>query len=318
MATKTRIQLRRDSAADWTSNDPTLTLGELGYETDTGYWKFGDGSSAWTALGYPSAKFSTLYTTGDVGIRTDAPGSPLHVLGGESTGYDASSVTGQADHTGTIQVQNANGTGNSFSQLLFGLTSDSALSRIVSINGSNAGESDLAFVLTSASTPYEAMRITSAGVVEMAVGLSFTGNGSFVNNVAQVYRSASTGLTLTGYAGTTYDFAIAESGGALLLTNPVGTINLVLCEDAGNVGIGVTAFGTNASGVLGLSADEVVPSSSPAGMIQIFADDSSAGATNATLGIRTEETVTSEVLACDSTLNIWVNGTEYHLLMRAV
>jgi len=86
----------------------------------------------------------------------------------------------------------------------------------------------------------------------------------------------------------------------------------------GTVGIGVTEFGTNATNVIGITADGTVPSSSPAGMIQIFADDSSGGATNATLAIRTEETVTSEVLASDSTLNIWVNGVEYHLLMRAV
>lgn len=47
-----QIQLRRDSAADWTSNDPTLALGEVGYETDTGKFKIGDGSTAWTGLAY--------------------------------------------------------------------------------------------------------------------------------------------------------------------------------------------------------------------------------------------------------------------------
>lgn len=47
-----QIQIRRDSAADWTSNDPTLALGEIGYETDTGKFKIGDGSTAWTALEY--------------------------------------------------------------------------------------------------------------------------------------------------------------------------------------------------------------------------------------------------------------------------
>jgi hypothetical protein len=46
------IQLRRDSAADWTSADPTLANGEVGLETDTGKFKTGDGVTAWTGLSY--------------------------------------------------------------------------------------------------------------------------------------------------------------------------------------------------------------------------------------------------------------------------
>lgn len=44
------IQLRRDTAANWTSANPTLGLGEFGYETDTGRLKLGDGSTAWSSL----------------------------------------------------------------------------------------------------------------------------------------------------------------------------------------------------------------------------------------------------------------------------
>ena len=48
------IAFRRDSASDWTSSDPTLLVGELGVETDTLKIKVGDGSSAWSSLGYLS------------------------------------------------------------------------------------------------------------------------------------------------------------------------------------------------------------------------------------------------------------------------
>ncbi len=47
-----RIQIRRDTAANFTSVDPTLAQGEMGYELDTGKLKFGDGATAWTSLGY--------------------------------------------------------------------------------------------------------------------------------------------------------------------------------------------------------------------------------------------------------------------------
>lgn len=49
------IQIKRDTAANFTSNDPTLADGQPGYETDTGKMKIGDGSTAWTSLGYFSS-----------------------------------------------------------------------------------------------------------------------------------------------------------------------------------------------------------------------------------------------------------------------
>lgn len=36
MAVQTIIQHRRDTAANWTSTNPTLSAGEMGFETDTG------------------------------------------------------------------------------------------------------------------------------------------------------------------------------------------------------------------------------------------------------------------------------------------
>lgn len=46
------IQLRRDTAANWTSENPILAEGELGFETNTKLYKIGDGVSNWTTLTY--------------------------------------------------------------------------------------------------------------------------------------------------------------------------------------------------------------------------------------------------------------------------
>ncbi len=46
------IQVKRGTAAGWTSANPTLNAGEIGFETDTKKIKVGDGSTAWTSLGY--------------------------------------------------------------------------------------------------------------------------------------------------------------------------------------------------------------------------------------------------------------------------
>jgi hypothetical protein len=48
----TRMQQRRGTAAQWTGANPTLAAGEIGYETDTGKFKIGNGSSQWSALNY--------------------------------------------------------------------------------------------------------------------------------------------------------------------------------------------------------------------------------------------------------------------------
>ena len=55
MSVVTQIQIRRGTAAQWTSANPTLAAGEWGYETDTGKVKIGNGSTAWNSLGYTGA-----------------------------------------------------------------------------------------------------------------------------------------------------------------------------------------------------------------------------------------------------------------------
>ena len=69
MPAQTVIKVRRDTAANWISVDPTLASGEIGFETDTNQLKIGNGSSAWTALDYTSGGAS-------VEISETAPASP--------------------------------------------------------------------------------------------------------------------------------------------------------------------------------------------------------------------------------------------------
>jgi len=48
----TTIQLKRDTSSNWSNNDPTLASGEVGLETDTRFFKIGDGSTVWSNLPY--------------------------------------------------------------------------------------------------------------------------------------------------------------------------------------------------------------------------------------------------------------------------
>lgn len=48
----TKIQVRRDTAANWLSSNPVLSQGEQGMEVDTGRVKYGDGMTDWKTLAY--------------------------------------------------------------------------------------------------------------------------------------------------------------------------------------------------------------------------------------------------------------------------
>jgi hypothetical protein len=75
-----QIQIRRGTAADWTSADPTLADGEMAYETDTGKFKVGDGSTAWTSLGYIT--IAGALDAGDIGVTVQAYDAELAAIAG--------------------------------------------------------------------------------------------------------------------------------------------------------------------------------------------------------------------------------------------
>jgi|TARA_R100000479_G_scaffold174010_1_gene121306 hypothetical protein len=67
-----QMQQRRDTAADWTSADTILLSGEIGYETDTGKLKIGDGSTAWSSLDYEPGFSLSAYPLATSDIADDA------------------------------------------------------------------------------------------------------------------------------------------------------------------------------------------------------------------------------------------------------
>ena len=74
-----QIQLKRSTASAWTSTNPTLASGEIGYETDTAKFKIGNGSTAWTSLSYANANLSaaSLDALSDVTITSATNGDFL-------------------------------------------------------------------------------------------------------------------------------------------------------------------------------------------------------------------------------------------------
>lgn len=55
MPVNTVIKMRRGTAAQWQSANPVLSAGEMGFESDTRKFKFGNGTTTWNAMPYASA-----------------------------------------------------------------------------------------------------------------------------------------------------------------------------------------------------------------------------------------------------------------------
>jgi hypothetical protein len=91
-----RLQNRRDTAANWTANNPTLAAGELGLETDTAKFKMGNGSTAWNSLAYSytAGSAGAQGTTGTQGIQgIQGIQGTIGTAGGGIAGFNAQTGT---------------------------------------------------------------------------------------------------------------------------------------------------------------------------------------------------------------------------------
>lgn len=125
MPVQTQLQQRRGTAASWTSTNPTLAAGEIGFETDTNKFKIGTGSAAWVSLAYAS-NVSPLTTKGDLyAFSTTNARLPVGA-NGDTIVADSSTATGlryQGNHAaGKNGILNSN-----FSIFQRGTTSTSTI-----------------------------------------------------------------------------------------------------------------------------------------------------------------------------------------------
>jgi len=87
------IQPRRGTADQWTSANPILAVGEMGYETDTKKFKYGDGLTAWATLPYgiSAANLSNATATG-LAVLTASTAAAARTALGVGTGTSVQSA----------------------------------------------------------------------------------------------------------------------------------------------------------------------------------------------------------------------------------
>jgi hypothetical protein len=205
-----RIQVRRDTAANWTSADPTLAQGEIGYETDTDKVKIGDGSTAWTSLGYVIDTGDYLLSS-DIGSTVQAYSSVLQNTTASFTTADGTKLDGieaGADVTDTANVTAA------------GALMDSELANITAVKALDQG------VATTDSPSF--------------AGLTTTGDVSFGDNDKaifgagsdlQIYHDGSESYIKDAGTGSLY----IDSDGAGVALRGVGGTYMITALSGGSV-----------------------------------------------------------------------------------
>lgn len=176
-----KIKLRRDTAANWTSANPTLAAGEPGYESDTKKIKYGDGTTAWTSLGYaiPTFTIGTEGTaSGDGGLAYNSTTAvltytpPAYIgLTGISVGSDA-----VASGDGGISYNNTTGVFTYTPPTALGIGAIALSSLSVGAEASASGDGGIAFN-------------SSTGVFTYTPPLNITGNAATATTLTSLTAS---------------------------------------------------------------------------------------------------------------------------------
>lgn len=193
-----KLQIRRGTASQWTSANPTLLAGEIGYETDTGNFKIGDGTTGWTALAYQFP-----YMTGSKALDT----TTLVVdQANDRVGIGISSPTQKLDVVGTVKATAFSGYGVSPIGSVTAYAGSSAPTGWLLCDGSTVSQTTYADLYALISTTYGP-----------AIGGNFT--------LPDLRGRTAVGVNTTAYlttlgatAGSANSILIAHSHGAGTLT----------------------------------------------------------------------------------------------------
>lgn len=129
----TRMQQRRGTAAQWTSANPVLNAGEMGWESDTNKFKIGDGTNHWADLDYFADINSTV---------NPAFGSSITFEGATADSYETVLQVTDPTADRTITLPNVTGTvittGN-----LSDITNIGVFTSTITMEGSTADDHEL-------------------------------------------------------------------------------------------------------------------------------------------------------------------------------
>ena len=199
-----QIQLRKGTASQWTTANPTLAQGEPGAETDTGKLKIGDGSTAWTSLAYCTNPVAWTAVTGKPTFATVATSGAYSDLTGKPTLATVATSGAYTDLTGKPSLA-AVATSGSASDLSTGTL---AAARLPAPNVSNQS---LTGTQTVDMTGIDSLRITLTGNLTLTLSNLVDGKSYKIHFIQDATGSRTVtlnsqfkfGTDVTSYTATT-------------------------------------------------------------------------------------------------------------------
>lgn len=216
-----QIQLRRDTAANWTSVNPTLASGEIGYVTDTNKFKIGDGTTAWSSLAYFNGNLAnaSLDDLSDVTITSAANGDFLRWNGSAwindavNLGTDTAGSFVESLVAGTgVTVTNNSGEASTPTIAIGQSVATSASPTFANVTISNAPTSD-SHAATKAYVDYHATGIVWHDACRLATAAVLPGTPNYDNGTSGVGAT----LTATSNARLIVDGTNATNGDRILV-----------------------------------------------------------------------------------------------------
>ena len=216
-----RLQLRRGIADDWFDANPTLAAGEIGIETDTNTFKFGDGNTAWNSLAY------ALSGTVDDYILLGAKG----VANGVAT-LDASGLIPLAQLPGAnaldAEVASAVTAHNNVTTSVHGITNTAALVTL-DANQTLTAKTLASAILTgtptapTATAGTDTTQVATTAFVQDAIELVVGAAPSALNTLAEIATSLADNADLSGTLTTSISGKVAKAGDTMTGVLDMGT-----------------------------------------------------------------------------------------------
>lgn len=203
-----QIKLRRDTSANWAIVNPVLGLGEPGLETDTLKIKYGDGTSPWNSIPYP-----TVLSTPTPAAALTGTTIPPNIINSSLT-----SVGTLINLTVTNPIQGSI-TGNA-------VTATTATTATSAVNATNAVNANIATTLSGGSN-YQIVYQTGTGQITYmtapALGntwLNWTGSAYAWSQLPAAAAGTLTGTTLASNVLTSSLTSVGTLTN-LTVTNPI-------------------------------------------------------------------------------------------------
>lgn len=87
-----KIKLRNDTATNWTNNNPVLAAGEMGIESDTRKFKFGDGTTSWNNLNYVVSQREQVFISAQSALTVGTATVPATILYNITSDHSVASI----------------------------------------------------------------------------------------------------------------------------------------------------------------------------------------------------------------------------------